>query len=111
MQGHTGKVLCCCIVRGKVVSGGEDKFVMVWDLKTGKNVAQMRQHTAAVLCMTTDGHRYVYTGGADYELCKWSIDALQCEVRERILSLGQCCDESAAEGVHCDCISFCEEPL
>jgi WD40 repeat protein len=68
-------------VRGMVVSGGEDKLVIVWDLKTGKMLSSMKQHTGAVLCMCTDGQRYVYTGGADHELCKWSIETLKCEVR------------------------------
>lgn len=69
-------------VRGMVVSGGEDKAVIVWDLKTGKILSSMKQHTGAVLCMCTDGQRYVYTGGADHDVCKWSIETLKCEVRK-----------------------------
>lgn len=68
-------------VRGMVVSGGEDKLVMVWNIKTGKLLSAMKQHTGAVLCMCTDGQRYVYTAGVDYELCKWSMETLKCEVR------------------------------
>mmetsp|Transcript_12020 Transcript_12020/g.28734 ORF Transcript_12020/g.28734 Transcript_12020/m.28734 type:complete len:594 (+) Transcript_12020:260-2041(+) len=78
LVGHQGKVLCCCIVRGMAVSGGEDKLVILWDLKTGTAIAHLKQHSLPVLCMVTDGERFVYTGSADQEVVKWDTSTRSC---------------------------------
>jgi WD40 repeat protein len=76
-SGHTGKVLCCCMVRGLLVSGSEDKTVRVWDLVSGTLLSTLYEHTHAVLCMTTDEKRTVFTGGADNTVCMWSVDRME----------------------------------
>jgi WD40 repeat protein len=63
----------------KIISGGEDKMVKIWDVKTGICVQILRGHTGAVksVCFSPDG-RLALTGSVDKTLRIWEISSGEC---------------------------------
>ena len=45
--GHVGEVKCCYLANDRLVSGGEDRLVRVWDIGTGR-ACQRFDHTYPV---------------------------------------------------------------
>lgn len=49
LKGHTGSVLCLQFDDYKIVSGSSDGTVRTWDLKTGKEMRQLKEHSQVIL--------------------------------------------------------------
>lgn len=63
-----------------VVSGGCDKVVMVWDVKTGHCIYRLSGHTSTIRCIRTVPHRPLAISGArDSTLRVWNIQKGSCE--------------------------------
>jgi F-box/WD-40 domain protein MET30 len=75
LRGHAGCVFCVQLSDKYIVSGGEDKNIIVWN----RNQVQGRLdqpmqpfkvlngHTSAVVCLQFDDHKIV-SGGADHSI-------------------------------------------
>ena len=63
LKGHTDIVLCAAYSPDgkRIVSGGEDKTLKVWDAETGAEVRSLKGHTGAVysVAYSPDGRRIV----------------------------------------------------
>jgi len=56
----------------RVVSGGEDRMVKVWDARTGKCERTFTGHTAPVTCIGLSDSRMV-TGSEDFQVRVYSF--------------------------------------
>jgi WD40 repeat protein len=54
LTGHTDSVNCLEFDGARVVSGGEDRTIRVWDLKTGKVERILQGHEDGVSCLQFD---------------------------------------------------------
>ena len=56
---HDGSVLSLCVRDDYIVSGGSDRKVVVWNLKSGVAVKVIEDHSDSVLCVRSDETRLV----------------------------------------------------
>ncbi|KAF8582321.1 WD40 repeat-like protein [Ramaria rubella] len=56
---HEGSVLSLCVRANRLVSGGNDARVVVWDLETGEAVKTIQDHLDSVPCVRLDDKRLV----------------------------------------------------
>lgn len=96
---HTGGVTCLAICQtyGVIVSGSEDKTVVVWDLNTLRFVRQLAELQHAVTTVHVDDLTGEIITGAGGALCVWSVngDCLAahgeqgdtCQPGEEVLSI------------------------
>lgn len=77
-DGHTGAVTCVCFSPNVefVVSGAEDKSVIVWGLVLGLVVTTFKGHNAVVNCVVVmmDSRRII-SADRDGLLCVWLADS------------------------------------
>ena len=75
LRGHAGNVRALVFAGSRLVSGGDDRSVRLWNVDTAKEVAR-GGHTGAVLALTAaaDGRR-VFSGGADLAVREWDLPA------------------------------------
>jgi len=75
-EGHTGKALGMALsVDGRrLVTGGDDGTVRLWDVASGKQVHLFKGHTAAVnaVAISTDG-RHAVSAGLDKTVRLWGL--------------------------------------
>jgi WD40 repeat protein len=66
LQGHTNIVLCVAYSSDgeRIVSGGEDKTLKIWDSSTGTEIRTLKGHTGVVYCVafSPDG-KHIVSGG------------------------------------------------
>lgn len=85
LGGHRGKVWNVAFAPGRILTGGEDGWVRVWDLKTAQEVQRFdgHRHTVYGLAVTPDGKRAISGSGCqimskiedvDWSLCLWEIE-------------------------------------
>ncbi|GJQ13803.1 hypothetical protein GpartN1_g5594.t1 [Galdieria partita] len=75
-KGHHGHVLCCCIAEdGKLAfSGGADKYIKVWDLRTRHLVTSMKGHRDAVTGVVCGPHSSdLYSCSVDRSVKVWNL--------------------------------------
>lgn len=60
-----------------ICSGGDDKLVILWSLKTGRKVAELNGHTQRVICLSTfqgaGADLYVISGSWDERVRIWPL--------------------------------------
>jgi WD40 repeat protein len=64
-------------VRGnQIISAGNDRVILIWDLESARMVDRLVEHRAPVMCLavTPDGSRLL-SGGYDKTLCLWDLGA------------------------------------
>ncbi len=73
----------------KVLAGGDDHHVRVWDAATGEPLRTLAGHKDWIraLRFASDPDRFA-TVGADHTVCLWSLSADQAEVAKRRLTEG-----------------------
>jgi WD40 repeat protein/outer membrane biosynthesis protein TonB len=74
--GHTGAIKSIAFTPNgqRLVTGGDDKSVRVWDLSAGKELRRYSLHTGAVLAVAVspDG-RFAFSGSTDKTIRQWSL--------------------------------------
>ena len=74
LEGHIGKVTSLAVLSdGRVVSGGYDKKVRVWDLSTGKCVRILEGHSDCIRCLVVLSDGRVVSGSADNTFRVWDL--------------------------------------
>lgn len=69
---HTDRVLCLMFDKNRLVTGGRDETVKVWDLNTAKCMLTLHGHTDNVWYLQFDDNKIV-SGSADKTICFWDI--------------------------------------
>ena len=77
LYGHTGPVRSVALSAGgkRVLTGGEDKTVRLWDTRTGAEVRRFTGHTGPVngVAFSPDGRQAV-SGGEDKAVRLWDLE-------------------------------------
>jgi len=76
MEGHTGEILAVAFSQsGRVLSGGKDKTLKLWDIETGLLLKTFEGHTDEVLsvALSPDG-RLALSGSKDKTLKLWDAE-------------------------------------
>jgi WD40 repeat protein len=75
-SGHQEAVLALAVSPDKtlVASAGSDKTIIVWDLRNGKQLFNLKKHSAWIFCLafSPDG-RFLASGSADGNVWVWDI--------------------------------------
>ncbi|KOS19564.1 F-box/WD repeat-containing protein 7 [Escovopsis weberi] len=79
LQGHVMGVWAMVPWEDTMVSGGCDRDVRVWDLKTGACLHTLRGHTSTVRCLKMADANTAISGSRDMTLRVWDIRTGQCK--------------------------------
>ncbi|ODA81576.1 hypothetical protein RJ55_00076 [Drechmeria coniospora] len=79
LQGHVMGVWAMVPCEDVLVSGGCDRDVRVWDLKTGACLHTLRGHTSTVRCLKMADANTAISGSRDTYLRIWDIRAGVCK--------------------------------
>jgi F-box and WD-40 domain protein 1/11 len=64
LYGHTAAVNAIQILGDQIVSASGDRFIKMWDIKTGECLRTIQGHTKGIACVQFDGRRIV-SGSSD----------------------------------------------
>ena len=78
LSGHEGGVWALDFIDDVLVSGGCDRDVRVWNIKTGEMLHRMAGHTSTVRCLRMIDETTCVTGSRDNSLRIWDIERGQC---------------------------------
>jgi len=76
-QAHTDRVLCLMFRGDRLVTGGRDETVKIWDLSVGKCVSTLSGHSDNVWYLQFDEDKIV-SGSADKTICFWDSRSGKC---------------------------------
>ncbi|KEY69414.1 hypothetical protein S7711_05728 [Stachybotrys chartarum IBT 7711] len=79
LQGHVMGVWAMVPWEDTLVSGGCDRDVRVWDLKTGACLHTLRGHTSTVRCLKIADSNTAISGSRDTTLRIWDIKTGMCK--------------------------------
>ena len=65
-------------------SGGDDKVVRIWDLKTGAAVEELRAHRNGVTSICICNNK-IYTGSFDHYIVEYDFEELKERITEKLL--------------------------
>jgi WD40 repeat protein/serine/threonine protein kinase len=69
------RAVVCTADGRRVVAGGEDKSVRIWDSATGKKLARLAGHTGPVLCVAVGPDSdIILSGSQDHTLRLWDVE-------------------------------------
>eukprot|EP01087_Luapelamoeba_hula_P018043 TRINITY_DN5753_c4_g1_i3.p1 TRINITY_DN5753_c4_g1~~TRINITY_DN5753_c4_g1_i3.p1 ORF type:complete len:514 (+),score=83.01 TRINITY_DN5753_c4_g1_i3:250-1791(+) len=74
---HTDRVLCLMFQDDKLVTGGRDESVKIWDLSTGQCISTLTGHTDNVWYLQFD-EKKIISGSADKSMRFWDMRTGQC---------------------------------
>lgn len=83
LQGHVMGVWAMVPWKDKLVSGGCDRDVRVWNMATGASIHTMRGHTSTVRCLKMSEENTAISGSRDTTLRIWDIRTGQCRAELR----------------------------
>lgn len=79
LKGHQKGVLSLVLSNNKLISGGADALIKLWDLITESCVGNLYGHTGSVLCLNkTEANPYVISASNDNTVRIWDIDNQKC---------------------------------
>ena len=67
-----------------LLSGGDDKTIKVWDIKTGKCVEELGGHENGVTCLAFANNE-LFSGSFDHYIICWDVVELEKRIYERDL--------------------------
>merc|ERR1719487_6488 len=79
--GHAGPVWCLQFDshRDRLLSGGYDATVKIWQMSTGKQLATLRGHEGWVNCLELlEVGRFAVSGGSDGQIRLWDLEPHGC---------------------------------
>ncbi|KAL3419299.1 F-box and wd repeat-containing protein [Phlyctema vagabunda] len=79
LEGHVMGVWAMVPWEDTLVSGGCDRDVRVWDMKTGKSLHTLRGHTSTVRCLKMSDSTTAISGSRDTTLRVWDIKTGLCK--------------------------------
>ncbi|KAK2991400.1 hypothetical protein RJ640_010864 [Escallonia rubra] len=85
LKGHTRTVRAISSDRGKIVSGSDDKFVLVWDKQTTQLLEELKGHDAQVSCVRMLSGERVLTAAHDGTVKMWDVRTDTC-----VATVGRC---------------------
>lgn len=77
LSGHQGPVTCCAFVgEDRLLTGGRDHTMRLWDLASSDPPQVLRHHTQAVVgCAISASGTHLASVGLDGELALWCLDS------------------------------------
>lgn len=69
---HNGGIYCLQFNHSILVTGSRDRYLKIWDIKSGQLKHTLEGHTGSVLCLQFD-HQHLITGSSDSTLIVWNI--------------------------------------
>ncbi|XP_076442322.1 uncharacterized protein LOC143281175 [Babylonia areolata] len=72
VQGHLGGIQCLQFDRRRLITGGVDRVVRLWDVRSGRSVHRFHGHKGGVRCVKFDDDILV-TGSWDSVIFVWDI--------------------------------------
>eukprot|EP01114_Cavostelium_apophysatum_P000082 TRINITY_DN10081_c0_g1_i1.p1 TRINITY_DN10081_c0_g1~~TRINITY_DN10081_c0_g1_i1.p1 ORF type:complete len:213 (+),score=40.69 TRINITY_DN10081_c0_g1_i1:704-1342(+) len=109
MRGHNDVVMCLQFDRSKLITGGDDKTLKIWDMRTGKPVGTISgAHNNLITCLQFDEHRLI-TGCWSGELSVWDLRLVSSDTRN-VAKLVGLNDASGAAG-NVTCLQFDSEKI
>ncbi|KAL8487994.1 hypothetical protein ACS0TY_024319 [Phlomoides rotata] len=85
LKGHSGTVRSISSDRGKVVSGSDDQFVLVWDKQTTQLLEELKGHDAQVSIVRMLSGERVLTAAHDGSVKMWDVRTDTC-----VATVGRC---------------------
>lgn len=82
-QGHTGWVYCLEVHNGRLYSGGDDKSIKIWDIKSTKLLEDLRGHENGVTCLAF-AYNDLFSGSFDHHIICWDMEEVSERVREKL---------------------------
>jgi WD40 repeat protein len=71
-QGHTDWVTALVKLKDdKICSGGRDKIIQIWDIKTKQNLLTLQGHPSTIIGLDITNHDYIISGGAEGLIKVW----------------------------------------
>ncbi|KAK1421272.1 hypothetical protein QVD17_23469 [Tagetes erecta] len=78
LKGHTRTVRAISSDRGKIVSGSDDHYVLVWDKQTTQLLEELKGHDAEVSCARMLSGERVLTAAYDGTVKMWDVRTDTC---------------------------------
>ncbi|KAL4233353.1 hypothetical protein ACF0H5_008035 [Mactra antiquata] len=78
LKGHTESVICVIFDHYRVASGGLDKTIRVWDMKTGKCQHVLKGHVKGVWCLNFFTQNLLVSGSYDGTIRVWNLRTGKC---------------------------------
>ncbi|PWA40261.1 stomatal cytokinesis defective / SCD1 protein (SCD1) [Artemisia annua] len=85
LKGHTRTVRAISSDRGKIVSGSDDHYVLVWDKQTTQLLEELKGHDAEVSCARMLSGERVLTAAYDGTVKMWDVRTDMC-----VATVGRC---------------------
>lgn len=83
LTGHDGFVTSLVADGNRIISGGADGTIRIWDIHTGRSVSVVQAHTSWVnCCVISTDRRWLISAGTDGMIRAWDMPLLAHEVVE-----------------------------
>ncbi|KAH3737987.1 uncharacterized protein LOC127851391 [Dreissena polymorpha] len=79
LKGHTESVICVIFDQTRLASGGLDKSIRVWDLKTGTCMHVLKGHVKGVWCLNFYTQNLLISGSYDGTIRVWNLRTGKCQ--------------------------------
>ncbi|XP_041351427.1 uncharacterized protein LOC121370341 [Gigantopelta aegis] len=72
LQGHMNGIVCLCFDKKRLITGGMDRTVRVWDIRSGTNIHKFCGHKGGIRCLQFDND-ILATGSWDMLIVLWDM--------------------------------------
>ncbi len=81
LEGHSLPVHSLAISKDIIVSGSDDKYIIIWNLENGKNILKIKGHTDFIRSVAISlNNKYIVSGSHDESIKVW--DSTGKELKE-----------------------------